>query len=364
MIRFFLFVIILIAAKVGFSGETRAIWLSFPYWDLKPSEKRLLGDSLSSSGFNTVYLAVYGSAKVRWESEVLTGIDLVDTMSETEFTRGVSILRNVGMRVVPWFEGGLSVYLSKGFHKKNPSLLQKCGNSYASGEYGGKVMAFLDPKNEKALMLITEALKELAKHPLGFDEIQLDRFRYTRGNNNRICKSFDGSSYPENVDEAVRLAYEAIKSINPKITVSASPVNSIGGRFYRQNWHTWAKSGYIDAISAQAYVSPVSLRACSKGSKNGLSRKASLLLFKAELAVWLKKAKNLQKDFPLTIGLMAERHDDSECVLDQMRYARKNGIKNFSIWVSQIQPKPDGTPHEDIQNNFELLKRTDWGKKK
>jgi hypothetical protein len=344
-------------------GENRAIWLSFPYWDLNSSEKNIVVDALADSGVNTVYLAVYGSAKARWESKALEGLEIAKIGTKSIFKEGVEIIRNAGMRVVPWFEAGLSVYLSQSFPSKNKELLQKCGKGYASGEYGGKVMGFLDPKNATSLKIVTEALKELATHPLNFDEIQLDRFRYTRGKYKRICKSFDGSSDPHNIDVAVKKAYEAIKKANPLVKVSASPVTSIGGKYYHQNWHTWAQGGYIDAISGQAYTKPINLSACAKGSKNGLSRKTSLFLFKKEFSAWKKKLDKLEAGFPLTIGLMAERNDDSECVVDQIRYARSQGINDFSLWVSKIKPESDGSSNPHIRGVLELLKETNWGKK-
>jgi uncharacterized lipoprotein YddW (UPF0748 family) len=347
--------------SISATEQNRAVWLSFPYWDLTSSERNALSQQISLSGANTVYLAVYGSAKVRWNSKALQKLGLSDIRSDLEFEQGVNALRANELRVVPWFEAGLSVYLSTGFPEKNKALLQSCGKDFRSGEYGGNVMSFLDPTNPEAISPILGALAELASHPLGFDEIQLDRFRYTRGSNKRICRAKDGTSNKEHINNLVKMAYKTIKKISPDTIVSASPVTTLGGFVYRQDWLTWAKRGYIDAISGQIYARPTNLKACSRGSNDGLSRKISLQLFKAELNQWMRKLRNLPNDFPFTAGIMAERFDDSECMLDQIRYARKMGIKDFSLWVSKVKPKASGEANDHIKNNLLLLNETMWG---
>lgn len=342
--------------------ENRAIWLSFPYWDLAVNEKVSLAKEIAKAGVNTAYLAVYGSARVRWPSEALKKLGLKDIQNNDEFTQGVNILRSNGLRVVPWFEAGLSVYESTGFPKENQDFLQKCGKDHRSGEYGGKVMSFLDPTNQKAILPILDALKELANHPLKFNEIQLDRFRYTRGNNKRLCKTADGTSNKQHINELVKKAYEAIKSVRPEIIVSASPVTFFGGLTYNQDWVVWAKEGYIDAISGQVYTRPINIKACKKDSPKNLSRSLSLALFKAELAQWTRKLNSLPKDFKFTAGIMAERFDDSQCMLDQIIHARSKNIKNFALWVSKIKPESTGQTNPHIENNLIILKETNWGK--
>ena len=99
------------------SSENRAIWLSFPYWDLTGEEKELLSKDISKAGVNTAYLAVYGSAKVRWPSEALKKLGLSDIKSN-DGSRGVKILRKNGIRVVPWFEQ-VYLYESTEFSKEN-----------------------------------------------------------------------------------------------------------------------------------------------------------------------------------------------------------------------------------------------------
>ena len=163
----------------------------------------------------------------------------------------------------------------------------------------------------------------------------------------RLCKAADGTANKQHINALVKKAYETIKSVRSEIVVSASPVTFFGGLTYNQDWLTWAKEGYIDAISGQVYTRPISLKACKKGGTKNISRTLSLSLFKAELAQWTRKLASLPKDFKFTAGIMAERLDDSECMLDQIIYSRSKNVTNFALWVSKIKPYPTGdtNPH-------------------
>ena len=94
---------------------------------------------------------------------------------------------------------------------------------------------------------------------------------------------------------------------------------------------------------------------------NGLARRANLQLFKTEFSQWNKKIRQLPKDFPFTAGIMAERFDDSECMLDQIKHARRLGVENFALWVSKIKPTEAADTNKHIKNNLSLLKETEWG---
>lgn len=378
---------------------TRAIWLSWPFWNLNQTEKVNVLDYISSHGINTVYLSVYDSGISRWNSASLQNLGMARGFDIQALKDAVRLIRQHNMEVVAFFEGGLSVRSDKEILRTRPELFQTCGDTIVSGEHGG-YYAFLDPASQEVKDIIGRALKELASLPIQFSEIQLDRFRYTHDGNWNICTSYDGQSKPQNVNGLVEYAYNQIKAVRQDIIVSASPVGSYGSWKHLQQWGHWILGGYIDKISTQAYV-PGKHEFCSLGSPNARKRMINTTIFGAELASLsgnaqllkkkisklirlganpgvlelnkrlpmvkrraelLKKAKEKGIHVPITIGVAAHNFDDSECVLSQLLEAQLQGFEHSSLWVSQVKPEEDGSPNRSIRDNLDLLSETIWSK--
>lgn len=375
--------------------EMRAMWLSFPYWDLSAAKKKRFVAYLAEKGLNTVFLSAYDNGVARWNSRALVQAGLARQGSDSAFLESVRLFRSHGIRVVPFFEGGLSVFLDQPFVTRHPELLQRCKDGIASGEHGGNLMAFLDPSRGETRAIIAAAIEELARHPANFDEIELDRFRYTH-RDFTLCTAADGTSDPVHVNSLVHEIYSRVKRINPAIRVSAAPVGSYGHWKLNQRWGDWVMGGYIDAIETQAYIPPEDLSQCRAGTPMTRERKINLAIFKGELASFTGQPALLEeavadlirlgadpevlelkdrrpmvaerqqrlarapRPVPVAVGFMAHQHDDSQCILDQMTLARSHGLRDAVLWVSGVAPRDDGSPNPEIDDNLSLLRQTLW----
>jgi hypothetical protein len=256
-------------------------------------------------------------------------------------------------------------------------------------------MAFLDPSQDEALAPVLGALEELARHPAGFREIQLDRFRYTHVGW-KTCTAKDGTSSPAHVGHAVADAYRRIKAASPEVTVSASPVGSYGFWKHDQRWGEWVRDGHVDAIATQAYITPVDPAACRPGAGPSRGLAQTVAIFKAELASLsgqpelLEEAVNELKaaggdegllelndrrpmvkarrdelaaaprKVKIVVGYAAHRPDEAGCVVEEMRLARRLGFPDAALWLSAVAPGDDGRPNPAIADDLELLGRSGW----
>jgi hypothetical protein len=68
------------------------------------------------------------------------------------------------------------------------------------------------------------------------------------------------------------------------------------------------------------------------------------------------------KAIRLSIGFDAYRFDDSECVQEQVAYARSLGFNHGVLWVSQVSPDALGNPEPSIADNLDYLAGSFWKK--
>jgi hypothetical protein len=376
-------------------AEVHAVWLSYPWWRLPSAQKKILASYLAEKGVNRVYLSVYDEGRMRWVGTALARAGYADPGDDAALLESVRILRARGIEPAAFFEWGLAVSQEAPAVRERPDLFQRCGTGVASGEHGGRLMAFLDPSQDEAMAPVLGALEELARHPAGFREIQLDRFRYTHVDW-RTCTAQDGTSSPAHVARAVAASYRRVRTANPAVTVSASPVGSYGFWKHNQRWGEWVRDGSIDAIATQAYITPVDKAACRRGAGPSPGLAQTVAIFKGELAslsgqpdlleeavAELKAAggderllelddrrpmvKARQADLaaaprrvPIVVGYAAHRPDEAGCVVEEMRLARKLGFPDAALWVSAVAPSEDGSPNPAIADDLELLGRTGW----
>jgi uncharacterized lipoprotein YddW (UPF0748 family) len=138
-------------------------------------------------------------------------------------------------------------------------------------------MVFLSPGSQPAVKLMEDMLAELAAN-YDFDDIQLDRFRWTRksaegrefGYESDTAEAFrkkTGRVPPEDkndtewvvfreelVNQAVERCYRRIKAIRPEVVVSVAPVGYYGVAQSMQRWGPWLEGGYIDLVIPQIYI--------------------------------------------------------------------------------------------------------------
>jgi hypothetical protein len=381
----------------GVEPDIRALWLSFPFWDMSRENKQKFVDYIGSKGVNKVFLSVYDSGVARWNSEVLVKAGAALSFGDAPLIEAVTMFRNAGIDVSAFFEGGLSVQQNRELYKNSPKMMQLCPNGgRASGEHGGSLYGFLDPSNTAARAILVGALVELAKHPVRFSEIQLDRFRYTHWNWS-MCRAADGTSNPQHVNSLVREIYERVKAARPSVLVTAAPVGSYGFWKHAQSWGEWVSGGYIDGIETQAYVPHEPVSECARGTPITEGRKKTLAIFKGELASVMGNPQALEaalgelrslgadadtildvtrrrpmvlqrqqeflrapKRVRLSIGYDAYRADDSECVQEQMAYARSIGFTHAVLWISQVAPDAAGNPRPSLDDNLSYLAETFW----
>ena len=379
------------------NSEVRAMWLSFPFWNMSRENKQKFVSYIAAKGVNKVFLSVYDSGIARWKSSVLAKAGAAISDGDAPLIEAVNMFRTAGIEVSAFFEGGLSVMLDKDLYKKHPDMMQKCPNGgTASGEHGGHLYAFLDPSNANARKLLLGAFEELAKHSVQFQEIELDRFRYTHWDW-KMCTASNGTSNPEYVNSLVREIYQKIKSVRSEILVTAAPVGSYGYWKHNQRWGQWVAGGYIDGIETQAYIPHEKLEECKRGTAQTQERKITLAIFKGELASVIgdsvrlnaalaelralgadadsvmevknripmvqtrqKELEHVSHPFRLSIGYDAHRFDDSECVQEQVAYARSIGFKNGVLWLSAVEPDAQGNPNPAVDDNLSYLANTFW----
>jgi uncharacterized lipoprotein YddW (UPF0748 family) len=146
----------------------------------------------------------------------------------------------------------------------------------------GKTVPWLCPSHPKNVKLAVDTLKDVATR-YDIDGIHLDYVRYS---DSTLCfspvtrKAFEaylghevtpwpgaarpGGNYEKEfkrwragqISSFVKQVYEGVKSVNPKIRVSAAvfgsypdSINSVG-----QDWGTWLKNGYIDFVCPMNYT--------------------------------------------------------------------------------------------------------------
>jgi uncharacterized lipoprotein YddW (UPF0748 family) len=315
--------------------ELRGCWFTHYYYQKKTDEElRFAAKDMKRNGINMVYVAMYAGQKTFWPSAAFQAAggesDEVDWGKKL-----IPIFREQGLGVGAWFEYGLAVGLSDHpIAKTHPDWLQRTAEGDAvSNENNGFV--FLSPACEEAVKMIEDMCAELAAG-YDFDDIQIDRFRWTRKTSlgrefgyekptAALYRKQFGVNPPGDpndpqwvdfreglVNEVVKRCYRRIKSINPHIVVSSAPVGFYGIKQHMQRWRSWLEGGYMDLIMPQIYV---------------MSQEA----FEGEL----EKHRTFAGEYrhKLACGLRAMEKEDASLVESQIRYARSRGVFGSSLWV-------------------------------
>lgn len=315
--------------------ELRGCWFTHYYYEKKTDEElRSAAKDMKRHGINMVYVAMYAGQKTWWPSKAFQAAG--GESAEVDWAKKlIPLFREQGLGVGAWFEYGLAVGFSDHpIAKAHPEWLQRTAQGDAvSNENNGFV--FLSPACEEAVQMIEAMCAELA---LGydFDDIQIDRFRWTRktglgrefGYEKPTADLYRGQfgvnppadpNDPQWVDfreglvnRVVERCYRRIKSINPRIIVSSAPVGFYGVKQHMQRWRSWLEGGYMDLIMPQIYV-------------------MSLEAFEGEL----EKHRTFAGEYrhKLACGLRAMEKEDAGIVESQIRYARSRGVYGSCLWV-------------------------------
>lgn len=323
------------AAAYDEEHELRGCWFTHYYYQKKSDEElRAAARDMKRNGINMVYIAMYAGQKTFWPSTAYQAAG--GESDETDWAKKlIPIFREQGLGVGGWFEYGLAIGLADHpIAKAHPEWLQRTDEGDAvSNENNGFV--FLSPAAEEAVKMIEDMCAELAAR-YDFDDIQIDRFRWTRKTS--LGREFGyekptadlyrqqfGANPPRDtndpqwvdfrealVNRVVERCYRRIKSINPRIVVSSAPVGFYGVRQHMQRWRSWFEGGYMDLIMPQIYV-------------------MSIEAFEGEL----EKHRTFAGEYrhKLACGLRAMEKEDASRVESQIRHARGRGVFGSSLWV-------------------------------
>ncbi len=334
----------------------RGVWMT--HHALKGKSKddfEKIAQQLSQNNVNTVYLCVYCAGEPLWQSDAYQAAGgRVNT--KTDLKAVVTALQNQKIHVAGWFEYGLGMQsINHPIAQKHPDWLQKKKDGSPRGNENGFV--FMSPTHPKVISLMTDMFEELVNLNL-FQEVQLDRFRWTRDSSKGGEFGYEESTLSafkekhgtdqspehrdpdwvrfreEKVNELVEAIYKRVKATDPKVIVSVSPVGFYGVSQSHQRWSDWLKGNYMDLVIAQAYNTNV------EGFKTHLQN------LKSEL----EKAGVGPSRFG--IGLRAHEESDAAMVEEMILHARSEGIHNHVLWVFHYYEGRLG-----IKDEFETITR-------
>ena len=330
------------------TGEVRAIWLTHhDFLGKSESELNQLIQNLKLANINTVYLSVYSKGYTFWPSPTMKAAG-GDTTHLPWAQNMLKLLHQNGFWVGAWFEYGLAGgRASNKIVKAHPEWYQRSFAGKAeSPENNG--FYFFSPSDTQVQKFICSLLSEVAK--MGFDEVQLDRFRWT-ASSPKVATDFGYEDatrlaflkkygHPPNfkpklddpawkawrksaLNQMVKMASNAIRKVNPKIIVSASPVGYYGVHHFLQDWTIWLKESYLDAVYPQMYAHSVK-----------------------EFAVHLIKIQTLMKNSGISnrtklrrvgAGILVNGTSSQTTENSYIDMARRAGFHDFSLWVYNLK---------------------------
>jgi uncharacterized lipoprotein YddW (UPF0748 family) len=332
------------------TGEVRAIWLTHhDFLGKSDSDLSKLVQNLKEANINTVFLSVYSKGYTFWPSPTMKAAG-GDTTHLPWAQKMLKLLRDQKFWVGAWFEYGLA-----GGRPSNKIV--KAHSEWFQRSIAGKAESpenrgfyFFSPSHPEVQKFITSLLTEVAK--MGFDEIQLDRFRWT-ASSTKVATDFGYEDstrlafnkkygHPSNfkpklddpawkawrksaVNQIVKQASQAIRKVNPKIVISASPVGYYGVHHFLQDWTIWLKESYLDAVYPQMYAHNIQdfkihlIKIQTLMKKAGISNRSKLRKVGAGILVNGSTSQTVENSF--------------------IDLARRAGFHDFSLWVYNLNHK-------------------------
>lgn len=232
-----------------------------------------------SFGITDIYVVVWNRGHTLYPSEVMEkefGIEVAPRFSERDILKElIQAAHAGGLKVHAWFEFGFSSSYQEDnggyILRKKPQWKAIDNQGQLVSKNGFQWMNAFDPEVQDFLIsLITEVAQNydidgiqgddrLPANPstAGYDVFTVSEYK----------KEHNGKSPPEDFKNpdwidwrADRLnlfaerIYTTIKSINPEIVVTMAPsIFPWSKEEYLQDWPTWVKNGWVDAIIPQVY---------------------------------------------------------------------------------------------------------------
>ncbi len=273
--------------------EYRGVWLSRDVIIQGRSSIRTAFQKIKQAGFNSIFVNNWYQGGTIYPSQVLKNYGAPEQLDDY---RGWDPLRvcieeagALGLEVHVWFEYGLVAYFNYSTGSVNPGpilsnhpdwLMQKRdGQNWANDGWNNRQF-WLDPASAEASEFLTELFRECAEFYPEIKGIQMDRIRYpdTSFSFSAIARQKyqqeTGGRDPLNIAvtdpdwqsflswrkrQTSNLAaqiYQAIKSVNPQLVVSAAvvpPYMLEGSQNKLQDWHTWWQEKSVDLLCSMLY---------------------------------------------------------------------------------------------------------------
>lgn len=319
------------------ANGVRGIWVSdFTLRGKGLADMAAIADDLVRLNLNTVYLSISGEAGPLWRSptyEAAGGKPKWDL----DLAGMVRVFKERGLRVGAWFESGLGAGIPPlGVIDANPEWLQRKPDGGTVGDSG---FVFLSPAHPGAMEYVNGLLRELADPKVGFDEIQLDRFRWNRdlaagdrvfGFEEASVAAYEAKTGKKPtalddyvdftlfrkglVNDAVAGASRSIRAVNPGMRVTSSPLGYYGFRQQIQFWTDWLAAGSVDGVFAQAYDT-------------------DFPRFREHLSYLLGSGRIVDAREKVGLGIWASEKDDAVEVERRICYAYSRGVRDVVLWV-------------------------------
>jgi len=273
--------------------ELRGVWLSR---DVIRQGRSSIHDAflhLKQAGFNAVFVNNWYQGSTIYPSQVLAsygGDEQLDDYAGWDPVRVcVEEGHALGLEVHLWFEYGLIAHFNYATPNPDPGpilthhpewrMKNRSGKTYATDSFNN-LQFWLDPADSTACGFITELFAECARLYPELDGIQTDRIRYpdTSYSFSDVARlkyqQETGGTDPLLIDKShsewtqfiswrerqtsnlAHQIYQTIKSINPRLLVSAAvapPYMLEGAQDKMQDWPTWFMEKSIDLLCPMLY---------------------------------------------------------------------------------------------------------------
>jgi len=353
--------------------QTRAIWLDHGAIAKtgSPENLREIIRYLANIGFNMLIPEViYKGTTI---SSKLSGYDQAEEFSnwkEDPLDVIIDEAHKLGIEVHAWIwvfaiaHGNVESPLMK----KHPEWLEKdkYGNIFTSN-----MTAWLSHANDDARNFVKKQILELIDEyeldginldyirydgdQMGFDKIAVEKFEKEFN-----ISPFDIEPFTEEevkwqlwreelVTSFVREIYQAIKSKNPKILISADVFPRLSGARMnkKQNWENWAKNHFVDILIPMNYTSSIEdLEIVLDTQKR---YKSYVYLYPGIQMISLKNTEDLMKQISTVLS-----NEFPGIVLFSLAYINKFNYDRLKVGYFRNKAV---TPHSDLTSVFENFSR-------
>ncbi len=335
----FIFSSISLFAQNFTKPETRGVWVSGNYLKGGPAVIENVMKNLSSANFNVIFVDVWYQGATIYPSNAVENAG--GPLQNPEFSgtdplkTTIEIAHKYGIQVFAWFEYAFMVGHSQdstnvpAILKKHPDwamLRRDTTKNYFHNMYG--YFFAIDPSIKAASDFSVSLYTECANKYPNIDGIESDiendtavsysdtsriRFMKETGNPDPLSLPADNQAWKTwrrlQITNVIQRIYEGVKSINPKIIVSAAVPPPYMESYMLESWDVWAKKGYVDMVEPMLYL-PVG----SFSSQLNLCKKNVPAGFKMDPGVDINSA-----------GSVAN-------TIAEIKAVKNNGIGGQNIW--------------------------------